>query len=69
MIVVMTMLWRGLFGCALEITTHIQNLLALISPAVLAGGVRHKRDLAGGAQADVLGFHRIVRATASNAGS
>lgn len=66
---IVVMLGSSLFGCAFHITTHIENLLALIDSTVLAGRVRHKRSLTRGAQANVLGLHRVMRAAASDAGS
>lgn len=65
----MIMRRSGFLRGALQVTTHIENLLTLIGSTVLAGRVRHKRSLAGGAQANVLGLHRVVRAAASDAGS
>lgn len=69
MIVVMIMRGNGLLSRAFHVTTHIKNLLALVCATILAGGVRHKRSLARGAQAYVLGLHRVMRAAASDAGS
>lgn len=69
MAMVVVMLWHGLFDCALHVTAHIENLLALVDPTVLACGVGEKRNLARRAQANVLGLHRVVRTAASNAGS
>ncbi len=69
MIMVMILCGSGLLGRPLEVTAHVEDLLALIGPTILAGGVRHERSLAGGAQANVLGFHGVMRAAASDAGS
>lgn len=65
------MIMRGssLLSRALHVTTHIENLLAFVDSTVLAGSVRHKRSLTGGAQTNVLGLHRVMRAAPSDAGS
>ena len=52
-----------------EITALIKNLLPLVGSTILAGRVRNKRSLAGGAQTNRLWLHRVVRTAASNAGS
>ena len=69
MIVVMIMRGSGFLGRPLEVTAHVYDLLALVGSTILAGGVRHKRGLAGGAQTNVLGLHGVMRAAASDAGS
>lgn len=39
MAMVVVMRGSGLFGCALHVTAHIEDLLAFVDPTVLAGGV------------------------------
>ena len=49
MVMIMRRSRSGFLRRSFEITAHIQNLFALIDATILAGGVRDKRSLAGGA--------------------